>query len=189
MSEKFPYSCAKPVLLNCSEFTSVSENLHRNILPGSITLASHPVLTSIIRQCWQRDPRLRPTATAIAETLQDLITNLTQFNFGGLSLSGSSSPSDSNSHMEKVIEKSLDLIDKARKGTFPLPRSKVSAADFNLFFNDCNSWSPVKYFAVGALIWWELTEENVLDMGNDLIETLPFSVNGSFPWCSVCYLD
>jgi hypothetical protein len=189
MSEKFPYECAKPVLLNCSEFPSISENLHRNILPGSITLVSHPVLARIIRQCWQRDPRLRPTATAVAETLQDLITSLSQSDFDCLSLSDGSFLSDSNNYMEKVIEKSLDLIDKARKGTVPLPRSRLSAADFNLFFNDCNSWSPVKYFAVGALIWWELTEENVLDMGNGLMETLPFSVNGSFPWCRVCCLN
>jgi len=70
-----------------------------------------------------------------------------------------------------VIQASLGLIDRARTGALIELRHKLSAADFDLLIND-NDWSPVKYFVVGAVIWWALTVERVYDMGEDSVPLL-----------------
>ncbi|KAN0094155.1 kinase-like protein [Hyaloscypha variabilis] len=185
-----PYGFADPVLPGCSEYLLIREKLHGNILPGSIPFATPFALTDIIQQCWKRDPRLRPTTTAIAETLQDLIINLTHpSTFGNFSHPRTEFLNDPNSCVEKVIQASLELIDEARKGTLISTRSKLPAPKFHLLFTDGTSWSPVKYFVVGAVLWWELTDECVYEIGDDLILSLPLGANERRARLSLHFLE
>jgi hypothetical protein len=174
ISGKLPYGLANPVLPNCSEFVSICQKLRSNILPGAIPHITHPEVTTIIEQCWQQDPRLRPTAVTIAEKLQDVIINLTY----SFSVDNLTHASNANLPIEKVIQASLELIREARKGTHIPKIRKLPAAEFSLLIDD-NSWTPVKYFVVGAVIWWELTDERAyIDLDDGLPPWLPLSANG-----------
>ncbi|KAI9776084.1 MAG: hypothetical protein M1839_000597 [Geoglossum umbratile] len=179
MSGSLPYGLIDPVLPGCSEFISIREKLLNKVLPGSIPPTTPPAVKSMIQQCWQSDPRLRPTATAIAEALQDFIINLTHPSpFGNFPHLGPDYPCNPKPCVEKVIRASLELIGEARQGTLSPTRRKLSAADFHLLFTDGNSWGPAKYFIVGALIWWALADESVYEMGDHLVLSLPLGGNG-----------
>lgn len=135
-------------------------------------------LWNLIQQCWQQDPRLRPTATTIAEKLQDLIVCQNQPTPFAIASELEVDPaSGSNSRAKQVIHGSLALVEKARKGT-SIPLRKLSAADFHILLSDSNSWGPANYFVAGAVIWWRLVDESIYEMGNGLISSLPLSANG-----------
>jgi hypothetical protein len=173
ISGRLPYGLANPVLPNCSEFVSIRQKLRGNILPGDIPRIVPGEVTTVIKQCWQQDPRLRPTAVTIAETLQDLIINLT------CPIDNLTHASDTNFPAEKVMQASLELICEAREKNTRIPKiRRLPPADFNLLIDD-NSWTPVKYFVVGAVIWWKLTDERAFSSLDDgLAPWLPLSADG-----------
>jgi hypothetical protein len=130
---------------------------------------------------------LRPTAASVAQTLQDIIVG------GAVHLEGQvKAQSVALRHEtfnpllvpEAIIKSALQLIQKAREvnqnsaSLIPL-KEKITTSDLNLLVSGDDSWEPVKYFVVGAVIWWGLTDAPIKEFEEDSLLSLPLNANGT----------
>ena len=159
MTNKYPWSVDHPIPKNSAEENTILGSLKLGQLPGNPDLDTIPTVVGyLIRQSWDSNVLLRPTALQIATTLQDIIAGL-ETNLPAIdSLLGSDSSGavDMNSNIGHILRKSLQMVVNRR----PLKHTieKLSDDEFEILISDDSSWTPLKFFVIGAVIYWQITD-------------------------------
>jgi hypothetical protein len=172
MSLQFPYEIPEPVTPQMkTAHSELQRKLSQKVLPGALENLSAGV-AGIVERCWNLDPRLRPTSAEVAIALQDLMIDETLNDENTEQMADDESSVAENSISEICISElseplniALKLIRKARAINLESPSIKlgsecISIDDFNMLLRG-DDWTAVQYFAVGALIFWKLTNSDI----------------------------
>lgn len=189
LTGQFPYGVAEEVLKDTEECRIIRESLSHEELPGTIDdYEEAPGLADIIRQCWTRDPMLRPTASAVALRLIDVTAHLAvaESNLVSADMQSSAAARNTldvleNRQIATIQKRTLDIIRDARhvnKNSTDLVQStaRIDLNDFNMLLED--GTDPLTSFLLGAAFWWNVNPVSLDDPGTGFIPVLTLSNNG-----------
>ncbi|KAH8753766.1 kinase-like domain-containing protein [Hyaloscypha sp. PMI_1271] len=168
ISGKFPWDTTRPVLAGHpgnSDILRVRSALSSGKLPGNLELDSLPAaIKDLVADCWHPDPMLRPPAFSIFRTLQDLSVSISSpgINISAI-LPASIHPVPADSILGETLKKAWAMICESRKAH--QGKGKLNEEELVTLLSDEVPWTSLRYFVVGAVIWWDLAAkypENIL---------------------------
>jgi hypothetical protein len=167
MGSEFPYGMSQPVTPQTrTEYSELQNKLSQKVLPGGLEKLPAEV-AGIVERCWNLNAMLRPTSAEVAMALQDIIAEEASKDETSEPTSGDEAPASesSASELSGQLDDAIRLIRKARMINLESPTIKptpgsISIDAFESLLNG-DDWTAVQYFAVGALILWNLTEYQV----------------------------
>lgn len=166
---KHPWGFAKSVNQTnplTQDFKLIQNGLRSGKLPntGQVDILPYQI-ERLIDACWKQLPQLRPTAAEVAESLQDYIISSSWEEAAAADVDD---PLREGENMamtgidDDTIIPAMKLIWQARqlnhKSVILLPVSSRLSRDKYQQIISGDEWEAVKYFIVGALIFWDLTE-------------------------------
>jgi hypothetical protein len=167
MTSEFPYGISQPVTPQAqTEYPELQNKLSQKVLPGGLEKLPAEV-AGIVERCWNLNAMLRPTSAEVAIGLQDIIAEEASKDEASESTSENEAFTfkSSASELSGQLDDAIKLIRKARMSNLESPTIKqapgsISTDAVESLLNG-DDWTAVRYFAVGALILWKLTEYQV----------------------------
>ena len=188
-SASFPYNMIGEALPDSNQYTAIQNKLQRGEHPGVLSYANVPRgLLDIIGECWKVNPLLRPTSAEVAMKLQDLLAQEVSLRASNNSNSAEFTEELSSrivpppQAVSELLQEALSLIRKARAVNLESPSmiqssAKLSSAAFEVLIGD-DEWTAVKYFVIGAVIFWQLTDADLGSLYSTSNPILSISDNG-----------
>jgi len=133
-------------------------------------------LVNLLRGCWQKNPKLRPSAAFIAQKLLDV---LTQYAAAPESTISESSPATQQTQLVAIKQKCFELIQQKRDKKNPIEPRLTTEEFGDLVRSNHEEFDPIGSFLIGAVIWWKLSDFDEWD--DDYSETYDFGPEGSNP--------
>lgn len=194
-----PYGISNEVLPSAegyfNDLGKIEEAMKQGSLPGAFEEGYEALeLSDIIRRCWKKDPILRPTAATVAQDLLYIKTRLSfsiaaQESDDGRSLATLPRVEESQAGAWKAIKEARELN---KNSLIPVqPNLKSAASDFNLLLNEDDEQGPVTSFVLGAMIFWNLTDDFQWQdiYGDTVFPSLAMSSHGKRAELALTYLE
>ena len=143
--------------------------------PGSLdSLQELPSVQDIVRQCWSHEPLVRPTAEFVTQALYDAMIQRSSNDqaasedFQAQKLPGEDNTSEimvSMTDGASILEKGMEVVVEARrlntksKSFVQLQGRSISRTVFESLVNKDDDMNPVRSYAIGAAIWWNVVAD------------------------------
>jgi len=131
---------------------------------------------SIISQCWETTPTLRPSSARLAQQLVGVYTRLCARSAEPLA---SSSPLLPNGDLPAIRKRCWELVEFTRKQKNPpSSKEKLSTIDFRILLEKTEGeFDPLSSFLVGAAIWQQVMDFN--DWDDEYVHAYDLSSDGT----------